>query len=102
TSLSPRYLPTIPTRRSSDLVAHGVPVCEEQEVLARHRVTATRRLVLEIDAALRIEAVVVSGLELPLGQPFQLKRRPVDVLLDQRSEEHTSELQSLAYLVCRL
>src|SRR5205823_7113767 len=25
-----------------------------------------------------------------------------DVLLSQRSEEHTSELQSLAYLVCRL
>src|SRR5687767_15318224 len=25
-----------------------------------------------------------------------------DVLLDERSEEHTSELQSLAYLVCRL
>src|SRR2546425_4353145 len=29
-------------------------------------------------------------------------RRAADVLLDQRSEEHTSELQSLAYLVCRL
>src|SRR2546425_9045452 len=26
----------------------------------------------------------------------------VDVPLDMRSEEHTSELQSLAYLVCRL
>src|SRR2546425_7925144 len=25
-----------------------------------------------------------------------------DVVLDHRSEEHTSELQSLAYLVCRL
>src|SRR5687767_15376778 len=25
-----------------------------------------------------------------------------NVLLDKRSEEHTSELQSLAYLVCRL
>src|SRR2546423_9271464 len=28
--------------------------------------------------------------------------RPVEQLLDVRSEEHTSELQSLAYLVCRL
>src|SRR2546425_5939017 len=27
---------------------------------------------------------------------------PVDVTGDKRSEEHTSELQSLAYLVCRL
>src|SRR3989441_3411062 len=35
------------------------------------------------------------------------RRRPEDrvrppALLDLRSEEHTSELQSLAYLVCRL
>src|SRR2546423_9806490 len=31
--------------------------------------------------------------QVPLGR---------DLLIDQRSEEHTSELQSLAYLVCRL
>src|SRR5229473_6790629 len=30
------------------------------------------------------------------------RRRHCLPLLDQRSEEHTSELQSLAYLVCRL
>src|SRR5687767_15442344 len=29
-------------------------------------------------------------------------RRPHDLQLPRRSEEHTSELQSLAYLVCRL
>src|SRR2546425_3110160 len=28
--------------------------------------------------------------------------RPADTLTFERSEEHTSELQSLAYLVCRL
>src|SRR3989441_4054888 len=28
-------------------------------------------------------------------------RRPMEII-DERSEEHTSELQSLAYLVCRL
>src|SRR3712207_7266836 len=28
--------------------------------------------------------------------------RPVDVVVAQRSEEHTSELQSRQYLVCRL
>src|SRR2546425_3950060 len=31
------------------------------------------------------------------GEPFLLQQR-----LERRSEEHTSELQSLAYLVCRL
>src|SRR2546425_5343024 len=34
----------------------------------------------------------------PLGDAAELD----DPLGDQRSEEHTSELQSLAYLVCRL
>src|SRR2546425_4827440 len=29
-------------------------------------------------------------------------RRPASLRTSQRSEEHTSELQSLAYLVCRL
>src|SRR2546425_7932571 len=34
------------------------------------------------------------------GRPRDLLRHPFD--LEDRSEEHTSELQSLAYLVCRL
>src|SRR2546425_2794720 len=39
------------------------------------------------------------------GQPAGLDLREVEDVVDdreQRSEEHTSELQSLAYLVCRL
>src|SRR3712207_7359819 len=40
----------------------------------------------------------------PLGAPAQLRRRdePVHDLPAGRSEEHTSELQSRQYLVCRL
>src|SRR2546425_4776677 len=38
-------------------------------------------------------------LEVLLVQPDRVALPP---LLKQRSEEHTSELQSLAYLVCRL
>src|SRR2546423_4714894 len=44
----------------------------------------------------------------PVEAGGEVEHRPVpvlvdlDVLADQRSEEHTSELQSLAYLVCRL
>src|SRR5687767_15253129 len=35
--------------------------------------------------------------------PAQMSpRRPGSVVISARSEEHTSELQSLAYLVCRL
>src|SRR3989441_8088296 len=34
--------------------------------------------------------------------PSDRARSPAPDLLENRSEEHTSELQSLAYLVCRL
>src|SRR5215217_8435074 len=34
--------------------------------------------------------------------PFARARQPVDLLRRERSEEHTSELQSRQYLVCRL
>src|SRR2546425_3711535 len=40
---------------------------------------------------------------IPLCHPLGLDHVEVDATLDEgRSEEHTSELQSLAYLVCRL
>src|SRR2546425_5636968 len=40
----------------------------------------------------------------PHGRPgiFGVERAPTALQAAQRSEEHTSELQSLAYLVCRL
>src|SRR6266404_8111105 len=37
--------------------------------------------------------------QLVIAEPRQ---RPAHGHIDERSEEHTSELQSLAYLVCRL
>src|SRR3712207_7211758 len=41
--------------------------------------------------------------EFPLDLPArQLRTRAVWLTLDERSEEHTSELQSRQYLVCRL
>src|SRR2546425_6356073 len=46
-------------------------------------------------------AVLIEGLKWSRGRalPYVLTQVPPAV---QRSEEHTSELQSLAYLVCRL
>src|SRR5687767_15488778 len=41
------------------------------------------------------------ALALPLPG-VEVEARDVDAVLVARSEEHTSELQSLAYLVCRL
>src|SRR3712207_7314331 len=36
------------------------------------------------------------------GQPGALRAHGLEVLVQPRSEEHTSELQSRQYLVCRL
>src|SRR5687767_15496513 len=43
-----------------------------------------------------------NDLVLPFCCPFSALSAYLCVLCDERSEEHTSELQSLAYLVCRL
>src|SRR2546425_7724791 len=50
------------------------------------------------------EVIVAIERHVRAGQPALLpRRRELRGLADQlRSEEHTSELQSLAYLVCRL
>src|SRR6266404_9713221 len=88
-------MPGVPERRSHDYVRYGttnlyaaLDVASGQviaEMTPRLRAEEFRRFLNLIDAS------VPAGLE-------------VHVVLDNssRSEEHTSELQSLAYLVCRL
>src|SRR5205823_12666949 len=79
----PRDLHSFPTRHSSDLV-----VREERELGAGRRERGPVRRV-------------------PVGDRADVGAGRVDAGVDHghppyRSEEHTSELQSLAYLVCRL
>src|SRR5205814_10180708 len=69
----PRDLHSFPTRRSSDLLRHHQGHCMGDRLKMRQR-------------AMLLGMVVVCGL----------------VLSSCRSEEHTSELQSLRHLVCRL
>src|SRR5262249_56805103 len=86
---SHRVLPSFPTRRSSDLVG-ALP--REQHghgaAYARVRPGHQRRKALQLAAAAVLRRVGL-GLQLQIG-------------LATRSEEHTSELQSLTNLVCRL
>src|SRR5205823_14467820 len=76
---NPRALPSFPTRRSSDLDLDDAT--DAAETLARADVLQDR---------------------LPLEFTHPVVRAAVYDELPPRSEEHTSELQSLAYLVCRL
>src|SRR5438445_5318245 len=78
-----------PTRRSSDLVAGNMP---RHDVVGR----GVQRLgdIFQIDTVL---AAIGDG-DTPAPRLCSRWRR----CLRRRSEEHTSELQSRQYLVCRL
>src|SRR5687767_15693486 len=76
-----RYLHSFPTRRSSDLIHHG------------YLYTSTKKHIFRIKLN-DDELVPTSDTEVVLTD--------MDPNVGTRSEEHTSELQSLAYLVCRL
>src|SRR5205823_13461903 len=97
-----QQLPSFPTRRSSDLHA-AVQGFERNRACARaigcpDHVTPTevKRLTGEkelerIGEILEPKSHFVRAVNRSIGSPQAV-----------RSEEHTSELQSLAYLVCRL
>src|SRR5205823_13988531 len=90
------HLPSFPTRRSSDLTARGSVASASLQVSSwRHFGTVTARGSLSLDRTSEEwkRARCRSGDEIASGEAQERANR---------SEEHTSELQSLAYLVCRL
>src|SRR5687767_15273042 len=92
-----RALPSFPTRRSSDLTAR-CPHCGYQGRLA------TPVVYHDNDKELLL-TFFPPELAVPLNEQEKLIGPLIKQVMDRlppRSEEHTSELQSLAYLVCRL
>src|SRR5205823_13748651 len=98
---SPRTLHAFPTRRSSDLT-RGVTT-PPNEMMPQNVVTPLVGVRGEgmggddAQPARRLPSLRVIG---QLSQSYIVAEGPDGMYL--RSEEHTSELQSLAYLVCRL
>src|SRR5205823_9319921 len=95
-SCDPPPLHSFPTRRSSDL-----PPCLHR----RSRSLTAACLTVPIRRPPYVACVVPSTGRRPvaLGRLADRRRRMRRARRPgQRSEEHTSELQSLAYLVCRL
>src|SRR5205823_15078441 len=86
-----RALPSFPTRRSSDLLSSAAMRRAAARVARRRGSSMTIRR-----PASHASSSSASGTRVVLPAPGgACSTRP-------RSEEHTSELQSLAYLVCRL
>src|SRR5205823_13219004 len=97
-----RALHSFPTRRSSDLKA-----CEGDEVL-RCKVEALLSSRERAGSFIETSAVAVATRIIENGQADLLVGQTIGhykiskrIGTGGRSEEHTSELQSLAYLVCR-
>src|SRR5207253_11499185 len=89
-SRAPPHLPSFPTRRSSDLRA---PAQERRHAVAPQWRDDERA---DLPVGDRLAALVVDHLEVVhIGESVQAMEQ-------QRSEEHTSELQSRGHLVCRL
>src|SRR5438046_5590936 len=87
----PRPLLSFPTRRSSDLVAEA-----PQGGVVRHRLVQAQP-----GEAAKRQPVGQRRLQLRVAQPVP-RPQQLEAALADRSEEHTSELQSLTNLVCRL
>src|SRR5437879_7659290 len=81
-----RYLHAFPTRRSSDLDR------------ANHQQSRNRR---RIDARC-VPRCLAKSVDVRSGGRFRRRMDHESGALQSRSEEHTSELQSPMYLVCRL
>src|SRR5205823_12790459 len=88
-----RELHSFPTRRSSDLTGNAMAARLSQSVKNR---LALRRI------GRHSEDDAVFAFECRDGCGVVAAPRVVQKISQDRSEEHTSELQSLAYLVCRL
>src|SRR5205814_9543693 len=87
---APPALPPFPTRRSSDLRERPRSALRPR---VSPRATSAR--------AHHSRNVLRAGPSAPAGVPSFEHHRPARAAV-RRSEEHTSELQSLRHLVCRL
>src|SRR5207247_4522818 len=88
--------PSFPTRRSSDLAELGrVGDCEIDFALGRHSALESH----PVGLGHNISMAMLREIKALLLRQCRLQ---IAGLADQRSEEHTSELQSRVDLVCRL
>src|SRR5205823_14722506 len=94
-------LHSFPTRRSSDLFAPGSRLVEDT-LMGRYG--ASRHFVRQALFQLERQGIVLREKNIGATVRFYSAEevRQIYEVREMRSEEHTSELQSLAYLVCRL
>src|SRR5205814_9254300 len=101
TLLHPRHahlqdLPSFPTRRSSDLATNAPIQGTAADILKLAMIALDERLGDDGRMLLTVHDEIV--IEVPEARAEKV----AGIVKETRSEEHTSELQSLRHLVCRL
>src|SRR5205823_8415126 len=100
-SPAPPTLHAFPTRRSSDLQYRGqiLPLLRVNIALQERRERLRQLRTQPFPDSDTVQVLVLNH----EGRSFGLVvDKIIDIVENSRSEEHTSELQSLAYIVCRL
>src|SRR5438046_6074160 len=80
----------------------GLPIPPETRQQGREVVVAHRRARREFNDLVKTRFGFLSSAKLVGGHPSHIVELRTRRILVERSEEHTSELQSLTNLVCRL
>src|SRR5205823_12642369 len=101
-SAHPLYLHSFPTRRSSDLIRKTdpstLPAAPSGQRLGACVGQVRNFIAIGLNYA---DHAAETGAPIP-AEPIVFNKAPSCIVgPNDRSEEHTSELQSLAYLVCR-
>src|SRR5205823_13419528 len=101
-SCAHRSLHSFPTRRSSDLLAKDAFLLLLHEVCGAFEAGYAQKAGGKREVECVPESMLRQNIRLCVYQIFHQERMAIlHMHQTERSEEHTSELQSLAYLVCR-
>src|SRR5205823_14094989 len=100
--ISYRNLLSFPTRRSSDLISQSAPQNRLKQLLRLPLAAGVEKILRAPTAVLATVGPDDAGQATPSQADQRTESLPHAALKGAllRSEEHTSELQSLAYLVC--
>src|SRR5205823_10936590 len=97
-----RSLNSFPTRRSSDLASQWRGASASGDRLPTRNARSPRRTMRAFSSTTRGCASAPLTVTAPILPSNRVSAAAGGAAATARSEEHTSELQSLAYLVCRL
>src|SRR5207244_13630988 len=100
THTTTRPRPVYPTRHPPDL--HSFPTRRSSDLPPAERAEVRKSLGLDDPVIVQFARYAGNAARFKFGVSYQFRQPVTALLMERRSEEHTSELQSPDHLVCRL